>query len=447
MKIRNRKKVENIWSILLICCASFSVFDTNAQHQTPKEKNIVNNPSFEETNTCPKEYGGIDDAVGWLSLNFTPDLFSTCAKDTKVGVPQNFFGNQEVNEGKNYAGLLVYHEHSPLEFIATNLTEPMIKGEKYKVSFKVSLAEIYSNYACDNIGILFTNDPTEIFDAVQEPQVKANFIIDQTKGWATISKIIVAKENYTFAVLGNFATKENVKIKKVQNAAYPASYYYMDDIQVIRQIEADDEDNFIKIVGTVKDAITKEPVEARIDFVLTEIRYRAYEESAPENGKYEFSNLLKTASFYLEVKAKGYYSQRILVKDNQDLLFVKDFYLKPSTLGSSIILHNIAFDYGKATLKQESFPELDMLSDFLLSHPNYHVEISGHTDSVGDDYENLKLSESRAKAIIDYLAKHGFIEEQRMMHKGYGKSQPVASNDTEEGRNKNRRVELKIVKD
>ena len=107
-------------------------------------------------------------------------------------------------------------------------------------------------------------------------------------------------------------------------------------------------------------------------------------------------------------------------------------------------LDNVYFDFGKFTLRPESFAELDELVSYLKWKENEKIEIGGHTDNVGNDTDNLKLSQQRAEAIRQYLIKKG-IQSARVSAKGYGASQPVADNSTDEGRQRNRRTEVKIL--
>jgi len=109
-----------------------------------------------------------------------------------------------------------------------------------------------------------------------------------------------------------------------------------------------------------------------------------------------------------------------------------------------IILKNILFKTGSAELLPESFPELDKVVSYMQRRGKIKVEISGHTDNVGSDDLNKKLSENRAKSVVEYIASKG-IGIERMVYKGYGKDRPVASNDTKEGKALNRRVEFDIL--
>ena len=122
----------------------------------------------------------------------------------------------------------------------------------------------------------------------------------------------------------------------------------------------------------------------------------------------------------------------------------KDLYLVPIEIGGTVRLNNIFFDLDKAILKDESFPELDRLLKIFEQVPGLVIEIGGHTDSQGSDEYNRVLSDARANAVRTYLLEHG-IGEDKVTAVGYGESEPIDTNDTEEGRAQNRRVEFKII--
>ena len=105
------------------------------------------------------------------------------------------------------------------------------------------------------------------------------------------------------------------------------------------------------------------------------------------------------------------------------------------------VLHNVHFDVNKAEIKPRYYPILDEVVLVLKKNPDVRIEIQGHTDNTGTPSYNKKLSERRARAIMDYLVSHG-ISQNRLTAVGYGESRPIASNATPEGRQMNRRVEL-----
>ena len=108
-----------------------------------------------------------------------------------------------------------------------------------------------------------------------------------------------------------------------------------------------------------------------------------------------------------------------------------------------IRLSNALFAFDKFDLNDEARAMLDEVVAWLRDNPELTVEIGGHTDDRGSDEYNQKLSENRAKAVYDYFVQHG-VEASRLSYKGYGESRPIATNGTEEGRQANRRVELKL---
>lgn len=110
---------------------------------------------------------------------------------------------------------------------------------------------------------------------------------------------------------------------------------------------------------------------------------------------------------------------------------------------SLIVLSEVLFEVNSFKLKPELFPELDELVDFMLKNPSTKIEISGHTDATGNEAHNLRLSENRADAVAEYIVDKG-IDTSRVTFNGYGSSKPIAPNDNEEGRKKNRRVEILI---
>jgi outer membrane protein OmpA-like peptidoglycan-associated protein len=111
-----------------------------------------------------------------------------------------------------------------------------------------------------------------------------------------------------------------------------------------------------------------------------------------------------------------------------------------------IVLRGVNFDFDKSNIRPDARPILNEAIRILKDEPQIRVSVEGHTDSVGTEQYNQRLSERRAQSVVDYLARGG-IARSRLDPVGYGESDPVASNDTEEGRAQNRRVELKVMGD
>ena len=132
-----------------------------------------------------------------------------------------------------------------------------------------------------------------------------------------------------------------------------------------------------------------------------------------------------------EVQPDGSYSLNVLMTPIRD--------------GALLTLENITFETNSAALRNSSFPELDRVIELMHQNPSVIIEIAAHTDDVGNDDYNYKLSVKRAQSVITYLNKKGIVNK-RFEAKGYGKSKPLIPNDTEESRALNRRVELIILK-
>jgi outer membrane protein OmpA-like peptidoglycan-associated protein len=113
--------------------------------------------------------------------------------------------------------------------------------------------------------------------------------------------------------------------------------------------------------------------------------------------------------------------------------------------GQTIPLKNIYFEFDKHELMPRSFVELNKLLKIMQDNPALNIRIVGHTDALGDDRYNLNLSQRRAQAVVDYLTQHK-ISRSRLLARGEGEAHPVASNDSDEGRAENRRVELVVLK-
>lgn len=235
------------------------------------------------------------------------------------------------------------------------------------------------------------------------------------------------------------------------------------DIYVIELLE--EMKNLAMLRGKIMDTIYNKPIVASLrayDAQTGELI--AQSTSDRETGEYAMNlpvgkkyKLELTTDFGLQVQdefeipadvyndlnfQRPYYFGNVIVKARTDTLI--DKINVGERIGDRFVLRNIYFDYDKATLRPESKDELDRLVTLLKTLPALKIEISGHTDNRGSEEYNLKLSFDRARSVVDYLIAAG-IESQRLTYKGYGFSQPIASNETEEGRQLNRRVEFKVV--
>ena len=123
----------------------------------------------------------------------------------------------------------------------------------------------------------------------------------------------------------------------------------------------------------------------------------------------------------------------------------REFFLAPIEVGQTVTLENIYFDSGKARLKEESYPSLDNVVGFFTDNPAIAFEIGGHTDQLGTDESNLKLSQWRAQAVVAYLVSKG-VNRLQLKAIGYGETQLLDTAESPEAYSKNRRVEFKVLR-
>ena len=152
-------------------------------------------------------------------------------------------------------------------------------------------------------------------------------------------------------------------------------------------------------------------------------------------------------NYGIRVESPGYlfYSKNIDIPVMEKYHEIdEEICLEQIEVGTKIILRNVFFDVDKATLRPESESELAKLVETLKNNHTMKIQITGHTDSDGNEDHNLKLSEARALAVVDYLVAKG-IEASRLTYKGYGETMPVKPNDTPENKQLNRRTEIEIT--
>ena len=269
------------------------------------------------------------------------------------------------------------------EFLQVKLAEPLHRGTVYEFSMQVRLA-FWSNAVLKSFGVLFSKAGyTKQADAI-----KAN-IIDS-----------IAKKG------GLFKAHEWFTIR---------GFY-----------KADGGEKYITI-GNFSPKIKKEMVRMNLFKV-------GYKES------YYFVDdikLIKSKEFEekvdVEIVGPNYHAEDSTLMVNQDI-----------KVGDKVSLNNIFFDNGRYYLLPESYIELNKLVQYLLKNPAVEIQINGHSDNAGLKHKNQKMSELRAREVFEYLIKKGV--QNKMYFKGFGSTQPIASNDTDEGRAKNRRVEFQIIK-
>ncbi|MBI2269708.1 MAG: PD40 domain-containing protein [Bacteroidetes bacterium] len=216
---------------------------------------------------------------------------------------------------------------------------------------------------------------------------------------------------------------------------------------------------YISVSGVVKNAEGKSLSDVKViikDNATGQIvkTYQALNDS----GLY-YASLESGKNYNMSFEVIGYlfHSENIDIPKQADFSEIKrNVQLEKVTAGSTIVLNNVFFDTGLATLTKESKTELEKVYDILSQNPAIRIEISGHTDNSGSEDVNLRLSQARAQSVVNYLVEnersyyiapyyYKGIDKKRLVPLGYGSTKPIADNDSAEGMQKNRRVELKII--
>jgi len=204
--------------------------------------------------------------------------------------------------------------------------------------------------------------------------------------------------------------------------------------------------SLIVLKGRVFAEETEKAISATITIVDNETnKIVGITNSNSYSGKYTVI-LPPGKNYGISVTANNFlpYSENVDIPIGEYYELSKDIKLKPLTVGSVAVLKNVFFDSNKSELRKESFGELGRFAELLKENPDLYVEITGHTDNVGDNALNLKLSDERAKSVVKYLVSKG-VNASRLYPVGYGEDFPVATNDTDEGKQLNRRTELIIT--
>ncbi len=213
--------------------------------------------------------------------------------------------------------------------------------------------------------------------------------------------------------------------------------------------------------GKVIDSISNEPIYTVIEiFDKENNKLFATAPTHPETGEYHLS-IPPGKNYILKIDDLNYLTlqkQISIPADGANTIIKGDLKLKRApvstskiilddkeiVLGERVVLDKIFFESNKAELTKDSHKAITELYFFLFDNPALKIEISGHTDNSGTSEYNMKLSTERAKKIADLLIEGG-VDDNRIVYKGYGSQQPIASNETEEGKAKNRRVEFKVI--
>ena len=358
--------------------------------------NLVPNPGFEEARpTCvwttdPAKFAA--NVTAWSSpTQTTPDHFSTANDPGCWAHPKGHSGGKQgTHGGQAMAGIKTYGKgNTPTywhEYVQAELLAPLQAGTRY-IAELWALRAVKSSDASNNIGILFTDAPIATRDRLPlhiTPQVNEVKVIKG--GWHKVRGVFEATGNERWIVIGNFYG-DDATLHERQPQGERGAYYFIDDLNVR-----------VAPPGT---PLTPRP-----------------KESVPP-------------------------PPRPVVPDHASSTAVDIHQVEPA-VGTRVRLDNVQFEFDKAELLPGYEKELGKLADLMTDFPYLRVEIEGHTDDQGSDAYNLRLSDARAKAVVDHLLKKK-VEPERLAWKGYGESRPLVPNTSEENRAINRRVEFRIT--
>jgi OOP family OmpA-OmpF porin len=366
------------WYFALIVVSGHAI---NIQAQ-----NLVPNPSFEESASCP---GNFTEAAqkftvnDWSSATFgTPDHFHSCSTG-EADVPYNWAGVSDAFEGHGYTGIYAWmdNDNHYREYLQCKLLSPLLKDSLYHIEFHYKLSS-YSKYSIDRIGLVLTDSLLKarhdhtLFNRPTLSVIQDSALTKNTGLWemAQIKYKAIGGEQYL--TLGNFSDNFDTHFYKIefrpisQEMLAHSAYYYVDDVRVLPLYE---------------------------------------------QGEIKPSDM------------------------------IPEFSLSETALNTTYVLKNIQFELNSYKLINASFDELDQVAEYMMRHPKITVQLFGHTDDQGDDAYNMKLSHDRAKNAGGYLLTLG-IKKERIEIFGYGKTKPLIPQITEEARSINRRVEIRFIR-
>ncbi|MCC6599898.1 MAG: OmpA family protein [Crocinitomicaceae bacterium] len=362
----------------------FSIFFISVIAGKLSAQNLVPNGSFEDKAYCPSNFNQQQMKVvtGWSQVgDGTPDYFHTCSD--KVGVPKNIFGEQAAQEGEGYVGLATYSpgQRNYREYLQAKLTRPLVAGEMVCIEMYISQAD-YSKYVTDAIG-------------------------------ANLSKTRLTQHRAQVIILN--PSMANPRLNMLDETS---SWMLISDIYI-----ATGGEEFITLGNFQPDRDLK-------------IIRRTREMGANENNNWSYIYIDNISVKPVKKKEECSCENDILASLAVDPPLELSEY-------DNVKLDAILFDFDQDILTDTALAQMDEIYTLLRRNRAMYMEIDGHTDSIGDEDYNDGLSQRRANRAIEFLEKKG-IDKSRLTMKSFGSTVPAATNSTDGGRAKNRRVEFQI---
>ena len=290
------------------------------------------------------------------------------------------------------------------------------------------------------------------------PYTLGGYVSDVRTDNPVFAEILIKKGNVSYRTVSDVNTGfYSVKVEDKDNfdlLVKAAGYFDFNESLPLKNIAEDSGNKNITLqrsvntyimTGVVIGESNAEPLKANIRATKANDKNFIQTTVTNENGKYDLI-LSDMGPFLIEVTSEGYFFANSALQFKKDsMLVIRNFTLQKMESGAKMVIENILFNTGKASLRSESSASLNKLVTLLQENPDVKIEVSGHTDNVGSATTNKTLSKNRALSVRNYLISKGIAKE-RVNYEGYGFERPIAPNDTEKGRAANRRVEVEILK-
>ncbi|NLA24512.1 MAG: OmpA family protein, partial [Bacteroidales bacterium] len=400
----------------------------------------------------------------------TPDYFNACA-DSIVSVPDNFAGTLQAAEGNAYIGLILRETFDPdlrrdgvsREYIQAQLLEPLKYRQLYCITLKYALSS-RSPYAVDALAVALTKTKISARDKrqiIQMPQVTnmPGHLMQNKTEWAELCGVYRARGNEKYITIGNFLNDTETNFIRLYDETadsnFVYAYYYIDDVRLMpigHEFECGCQDEL-----SVGSDWLSENYDPKTGFNTLGFGDRNGDDHLADNYNDDNSDANnKNSDGYdnndgaddsLNSNKNGLNNgdkNSNNTGNADDTEDIDNFDINKVGIGDAFKMSRIYFEFNSAELLSPSYDQLNSLLNLLSENPRIRIEVRGHTDNIGTKAYNRKLSIARAASVYNYLIDAG-IEKSRMKYRGFGNEVPIADNDSEEGRQLNRRVEVIIV--
>ena len=407
-------------------------------------QNLVVNPSFEIASDSvslipPGEFSATK-AMGWS--------MPTRAQATLYGsIPTIATTNRALNRwkftaktGNNVVGIMTYgsiltdEKNELREYLQGTLTKALTVGQKYYVSYWVHFHCEGSN----NLGVAFGKTPLStdsVFRLPLKPNVINSSIVNYSNStiWQEVRDSFIAREPYKYFIIGNFLSNKETK---VQSNKYHYHKAYLDEIKVEEATDAKMPSRTFDVVVENENVVSNSNVK--------NISQKNIEQNASTITP-SVSNQNSIDKSINNTLISNNSSNVSTPTASKPVIAAPSLSTTPTAVkGEVLVLDKVLFHFNSATLEATSSAQLDKLVAYLQRNPTMKILVKGHTSSEGSEEYNQKLSENRSKSVVDYLISKN-ISKERLTFKGFGKSQPINTNGSEESRQQNRRVEFEII--